>query len=204
MKKVFLLLSLAISIAMVSCNTKDSGGDPTKVLALFFDAMQKNDFAKAKEFATPESKPTFALMELARNGGKNNIAKYDTSKVEFGTAIINGDNAKVPIKEKTNGESVNFPMKKINGEWKVAFDANSLMELATDKMKEKNINLNDSLGGLLNKMKGLNVDSMQKTLMKQMKDSKIDMDSLQKEMDKAMKGVNVDDMKKALEEHSKK
>ena len=38
--------------------------------------------------------------------------KFDTSKVSFGEVIINGDNAKMPIKDKESGVTVEFPLKK--------------------------------------------------------------------------------------------
>ncbi len=194
MKKVLIAATLLFAAFIIGCKGK-SGGNPTEVLAAFFDAMAKKDFTTAKSLATPESQAMFSLMEMAGKEAKNDM-NFNKEKVEFGTAIIDGDNAKVPIKDKGKNETVNFPMKKINGDWKVAFDKTSIMGMAADKMKEEGVNIGDSL---TNVMKNINLDSMKDEVNKAMKEANINGDSMAKEINKAMKEVNPNDIKKAME-----
>jgi len=51
------------------------------------------------------------------------------------------------------------PNTKENGEWKVAFDKASIMEMATDKMKEKGVSP-DSLYKSMDELKNINIDSL--------------------------------------------
>ena len=76
---------------------------------------------------------------------------------------IEGDKATVAVKDKTSGESTNFILKKESGNWKVAFDKASLMQMGTDKMKEKGMNSNDMIDSAQNgleKLKEMNPDSL--------------------------------------------
>ncbi len=184
MKKLLLASTLIATTFLISCKS-NSGGNPTEVLSAFFDAMAKNDMVKAKELATPESQAMFSLMEMGGKDAKKDMGKFDKNEVEFLPAIIDGDNAKVPVKEKKGGETVNFPMKKVNGSWKVAFDKTSIMGMATDKMSEKGINLSDSLDMIKDKMKDLNMDSLGKEIDKGLKDVNMTPE-MKEEMNKAM------------------
>ena len=57
-------------------------------------------------------------------------------KIDFSDAIINGDTATVSVtvdgKDKTD-----FKLLKEEGQWKVAFDKNTLMKTGMEKMQEK-------------------------------------------------------------------
>ena len=108
-------------------------------------------------------------MNMIQMGMQNmsdtaDMEKFNKNQMEFGDAVINGDVATVPVKEKTSGETVDFTLKKEDGSWKVAFDKSTLMGMATKKMKEHNIDLNN-----------MNIDSadMEKAskMMDQLKDS---------------------------------
>ncbi len=186
MKKLFLLAFITTTVLFTNC--KNSGSDnPTSVLSSFFDAMQKNDKVKIKELSTAESAAMIGMMELGMDKDNKDMQKFDKSKVEFGKAVINGDNAKVPVKDKEKGETVNFPMKKENGQWKVAFDKTSMMEMVSDKMKEKGVNINDTLSKAMEDIKKLGTDSLKNKMdddMKELKD--LNLDSLKTEMKKAM------------------
>jgi hypothetical protein len=79
--------------------------------------------------------------------------------MEIGDALVEGDKATIPIKDKISGESSKFVLKKEGGSWKVAFDMGSIMEMATDKMKEKGFNA-DSLSKMMDELKKMNIDSL--------------------------------------------
>jgi hypothetical protein len=164
MKKLLFVAAFFSALAFIGCKSNATNGNPTEVLSAFFDAMAKKDMATVKELCTPESQQMISIIELGlKDTSSKETEKYDKSKVEFGTAVITGDNAKVPVKYKESGETTNFPLKKINGQWKVAFDKSSMMEMGMDKMKEGGADMNsltDSLSKGMDEMKKMNVDSM--------------------------------------------
>ncbi len=165
MKKLLVAFCLAsVVMLMGSCNS-NSGGDPKTALMAFFDAMGKKDMESVRKLTTSESKGMIDMMQMGMNMAKDKsaLAKYDKANMEIGEAVIKGDEATVIAKEKTSGESVTFSLKKQEGAWKVAFDMGSMMQMATDKMKEKGVSA-DSLKMMMNEMKNLNMDSLQKVL----------------------------------------
>ena len=165
MKKLVLAFFLAsVVMLMGNCNSS-SVGDPKATLLAFFEAMSKKDMESVRKLTTSESKVMIDMMHMGMNMAKDNsaLANYDKANMEIGEAVINGDEATVIAKEKTSGESVTFSLKKQEGAWRVAFDMGSMMEMATDKMKEKGVSA-DSLKMIMNEMKNLNIDSLQKVL----------------------------------------
>jgi len=167
MKKLVVAFSLAsVVMLMGNCNSSSSsGGDPKATLLAFFDAMGKKDMESVRKLTTSESKGMIDMMQMGMSMAKDNTASanYDKTNMEIGEAVVNGDEATVIAKEKTSGESITFTLKKQEGAWKVAFDTGSMMQMATDKMKEKGVSA-DSLKMMMNEMKDLNLDSLQKVL----------------------------------------
>ena len=161
MKKLFLVSALLLSaVVFFSCKNKSAAtaGDPKVVLAAFFDAISKNDMATVKSLATPESQMMLGLMESKMTGNNEMMSKYDKSKIKFGEPTITGDDATVPLI--TENSSVGFPLKKINGEWKVDFSINSMINSNMDKIKERKAERG------LEKLKELNVDSLAKEMIR--------------------------------------
>ncbi len=147
--------SLAFSLLIVAgCKTGDAG-DPKAVLVKFFDAIAKKDIQEAKKYITADSEGMMSLVEMGMKGmsGKEDgMLNYEKGNIEAGTAIIDGDKAIVPIKDKKSGEITDFTLRKESGSWKVAFDKSTLMEMAQKKMKEHNLgnmrkDMNDSMPG---------------------------------------------------------
>jgi hypothetical protein len=176
MKKLILAAIVVCLAVFVSCK-QDSAGNPNEVLSAFFDAMSKQDTVKIKALSTKESEQMLSLMKMGMSmaDSKKDLEKYDKTKMEFGTAIINGDNAKVPVKDKASGETVNFPMKKEDGKWKVAFDKSSVMEMGMEKMKDSKMNMNDTLQNAMDEMKNINMDSLMEEVKKEMDTNKMNM-----------------------------
>ncbi|MEO6289943.1 MAG: hypothetical protein ABIO76_08490 [Ginsengibacter sp.] len=137
MKKI-ILYALAIPfLAMASC--KSNSGDPKLVLTKFFDAIGKKDLDEAKKYVTKDSEGMLNLMQMGMQNMKDNsdnILNYGKENIEYGNAVIDGDKATVPIKDKKSGEVTDFTLKNESGQWKVAFDKSTLMEMAQKKMKE--------------------------------------------------------------------
>lgn len=157
MKKIAIVLSVCTSI-LFSC--KSGGGDPKATLNNFFSALSKNDVANARKYATEDSKSMLDMMETGMKmspEAKKENAKFIPDNMEFGEAKIEGDKATVTVKEKKSGESTTYTLKKEKGEWKVAFDKNSIMSIGMQKMGEKGINVSDSISNSADK---INIDAI--------------------------------------------
>ncbi len=178
MKKL-LFAAVICSFFFVGCKSSKDG-NPNEVLNAWFDAMGKKDMTTVKELSTTESAALLGMLEMGMkdtSAGKE-MDKFNKSKMEFGDAVITGDNAKVPVKDKASGETTNFPLKKEGGKWKVAFDKGSLMQMATEKMDKKEINmdsLKDSVGKGLDEIKKMNTDSLVDEVKKAMDTAKMQM-----------------------------
>lgn len=181
MKKIFISITiLSASFLFESCGGSLGGGDPKLTLLSFFEALSKKDMEGAKKLATADSKSMIDLIETGMKMAKETkeIDKFDKNKMEFGEAIIDGDKATVPVKEKTSGEMTNFTLKKESGTWKVAFDKTSMMQMGMDKMNEKNPGGMDSLTKQMDQLKNINTDSLKKLMNNGMKS----LDSLKEKM----------------------
>jgi hypothetical protein len=159
MKKILFATVFFSAAFIIGCKNKEASGNPTEVLTAFFDAIAKKDLATAKELVTPDSQGMINMMEGSMNKfSPMGIDKLDKSKVEFGTAVITGDDAKVPVKDKASGETIiNFPLKNINGQWKVALDLGSLMEMVPDQIKAHGMNLHNLPDSLRKKLDSINM-----------------------------------------------
>jgi Domain of unknown function (DUF4878) len=186
MKKLLVVLFAFSALYISSC--KSGGGDPKAVLTGFFDAMAKKDIAAARKLATADSKGMFDLMEMGMKMKDNTVEdktdeQFDKTKIEMGEAKIDGDRATVNVKEKKSGEAVDFVLKKEGGEWKVAMDMATMMNMGADKMKEKEGMSDEQMGNMkeeMEKFKSMNADSLKMIMDKGMQT----LDSLKKAMDK--------------------
>ena len=165
MKNLSVVFCFACVMVFMGSCSNGPAGNPKATLSAFFDAMSKKDMESVRKLTTSESKGMIDMMQMGMNMANDNsaLAKYDKANMEMGDAVINGEEATVIAKEKTTGESVTFSLKKQEGAWKVAFDMGSMMQMATDKMKEKGVSA-DSLKMMMNEMKIFNMDSLQKML----------------------------------------
>jgi hypothetical protein len=186
MKKL-LVVALAFSTLYISSCKSGSGGDPKAVLTSFFDAMAKQDIAAARKLATADSKATFDLMEMGMKM-MDNVAEdktkeqFDKSKMEMGEAKIDGDRATINVKEKKSGDAVDFVLKKEGGEWKVAMDMATMMNMGAEKMKKEGMS-DEQMGDMkeeMEKFKNMNADSLKEMMKKGMEA----LDTLKKALDK--------------------
>ncbi len=174
MKKIITSLLTVSLIIVAGCHA--GGGDPKAVLTSFFNALAKKDFDAAKKLSTKDSETMIGMIQMGmqmagKNADADEMSKFNKEDMEIGDAVINGDVATVPVKEKKSGETTDFTLKKEDGSWKVAFDKSTLMQMGEDKMKEGGVDMNN--------MK-MNPDEMEKAgkmldsakqMMQQMKDS---------------------------------
>ncbi len=161
MKKVIAVSIIAI--VFIGCKNNDKIEPPNKVFSSFAEALYKKDLVKARELCTDESKTMLDFMEKKAKGMKiNSMDKFDTSKVSFGEAVINGDEATLPIKDKESGVTVDFPMKKEDGVWKVAFDMKSLFDMSMETLKDEKLNISkENMDEIMKKFKNVNLDSLE-------------------------------------------
>ncbi len=75
-------------------------------------------------------------MQNIKDDDSSQILQYRQENIELGDAVINGDNATVPVKDKKSGETIDFTLKKENSQWKVSVNLSTLLQMAQKKMKE--------------------------------------------------------------------
>jgi uncharacterized protein DUF4878 len=142
MKKIMIILIAAFVVILPGCKS-GSGANPKEVLNHFFDALSKRDINEAKKYATKDSEGMLSMVQMGMQNMNNEHADKMLEMInnmQMGDATISGDQATVPVKDKKSGETTNFLLKKESGDWKVAFDMATLMEMANKKMKEHGSN----------------------------------------------------------------
>lgn len=148
MKKILSTLAIAVTAIIFIAGCKSGGassGDPKATLKLFFEKMSKKDIDGAKELATKESAGMLDMMKMGlemaekfkegANTEGNMTEKF--KEAAFGEAIIDGENAKVPITNTKTKETIDFPLKKESGSWKVDFSMSTLMQMGMNEMNKK-------------------------------------------------------------------
>lgn len=129
---------------IVSCNNKGASSDPKAVLVEFMKRLSEKDIDGAAKLATKDSKAALDMMKKAIDMGEK--MKGDSKEeedptaefkdVEIGEAKITGETALVPFKSKKEKESIDFPLKKEDGAWKVDFSMATLMKMGKDKASQ--------------------------------------------------------------------
>ena len=193
MKRFILSLAIITTIIFISCNTKKDESTPKEVFTKFIKALKRNDLKTAEKLATPSSSTTFAFLNFGKDKLNKVLNIIDTIKLNITVPIIDGEKATIGLKENNGNIGANFKLEKINGEWKVAFDLDSILALSTnvDLLPDLKINKNDT--------QIYNTDSIEKVLKKQMKALNINTDSFEKEIKK----IDKLDLDKLILEHSK-
>lgn len=180
MKKMLFAVLLLSPIFFTSCNS--GAGDPKAVLSQFFEALHKKDIAAARKVCTAESSSMLDLMDMGMkkaNDAKDND-EFNPKSMEIGEPKIDGDKATIPVKNTDKGETLNFILKKENGNWKVAFDKASMMTMGMEKATEKGINPADSINKAMEELKNVNMDSLKEKMNKGLET----LDSVNKELKK--------------------
>ncbi|MEO8852565.1 MAG: DUF4878 domain-containing protein [Ginsengibacter sp.] len=163
MKRIILTTATLLLIIIAGCKSGTTG-NPKEVLNKFFSALSKKDFDGAKKFATKDSDGMISMMQMGMQHmqGMNNSHSDKMlemiNNMNMGDAVINGDTATVTVTDKKSNESTDFLLKKENGDWKVAFDMSTLMEMANKKMKEQ------GSGNMGNSDSGISHNSVDSTM----------------------------------------
>lgn len=164
MKKLIQAATLLCSLFILSCSTK-SNSDPKTVLTDFLTKLSKKDFKGAEKFATESSKNMLEMIESTSKFAPDSNNEYDMANLEIGNASIVGEKATIDVKNKKEGKSIKYTLKKEKGEWRVSFDKQSMMDMGNDSMKNgssssENLDslsdkLNESLDDLNKKLDSL-------------------------------------------------
>ncbi|HQV60462.1 MAG: DUF4878 domain-containing protein [Chitinophagaceae bacterium] len=170
MKKVMnSIFAVAVTALIITgCKGKDGVADnPKAVLVAFFERMAKKDLEGAAKLATKDSKSTMDMMKKAMDMAEKMKGTEKTEEdpaedfknMVVGDAKIDGSNATVSVTNKKKNETVDFPLKKEDGSWKVDFSMGTLMKMGMDKAKEDGTEINPED---IDKMKDFNMDSLKK------------------------------------------
>jgi len=199
MKKVMnSIFAVAVTALVITgCKGKDGVADnPKAVLVAFFERMAKKDLEGAAKLATKDSKSTMDMMKKAMDMAEKMKGTEKTEEdpaedfknMVVGDAKIDGSNATVSVTNKKKNETVEFPLKKEDGSWKVDFSMATLMKMGMDKAKEDGTEINPED---IDKMKDFNMDSLKKGF---------------ETLDSALKSIDpkqMDQMKDAMKELEK-
>jgi hypothetical protein len=179
MKKTIAVFLMIGFIIINGCNSETQ--KPEMVVASFFDALSKQDFETAKSFSTKKSESVLDLISLASNLQieKMDNSMFDKSRLQFGTPKIEGDSAIVEVSIKNSNEFIPLKLKKEDGDWKVAFDAETLMKMGLDKIKTEGRKNGQQLDKQLESIQNMPLDSLKD----EMQNSLQKLDSVQKTLD---------------------
>jgi len=174
MQKFISFFAIAGLLLIVSCNSSTkTSGDPKQVLTEFFEALSKKDMVTAKKLATQDSEGMINMMQMSIKNmdAPRSSEQFDLKKLSIGDAVIEGNEAKVPVTKKDDAETMNFILQKENGDWKVAFNFETLARMAQEKMQEKGMNI-PNVDSLLNTIPKEHVEKAEKALDSILKNSK--------------------------------
>jgi len=179
MKISIAAIFISCLLVLNGCNSETQ--KPEMVVASFFDALSKQDFETAKAFSTKKSESVLDMINLATNLQVQKIdsSMFDKSRLEFGTPKIDGDSAIVEVSIKNSNEFLPLKLIKEDGDWKVAFDAETLMKIGLDKIKTAGKKNGQQLDRQLESIQNMPLDSLKD----EMQNSLQKLDSVQKTLD---------------------
>lgn len=169
MKKTMgFLCLLALSLFSISsCGDKTAGvgNDPKAVVIEFGKRIGKKDFNGAAKLASAESQEFIQMAAQAMKMAENFKTKPNQKKdpmanfnnAEIGDAVITGETAVVPFKNKKEGVEFEFPLVKENGSWKVYFTSETMAKMSRQSGHDVDPNSFEEL-------KKLDPDQMKKAL----------------------------------------
>jgi hypothetical protein len=169
-KSIYYLFILAISF-FSGCKSNEA--DPSHTLKSFLEALEKKDFKTAKQFATDDSKSLLDILEMGSTLNKEkteSIKGASVSTLKFDEPVISADKATIVVRNKENDQSpITFTLKKINNEWKVAFDKSTLIGMGMEQLNESTKEKSAEMNRALDEIKKIGLDSMQRSIDQEMK-----------------------------------
>lgn len=170
---MILMLFAGALIIGTGCNSGGGllgGNDPNTVLDKFLEALSKKDMEEVKKYTTKDSESFVNMMKMGMDmagEAKDDKQLFKEDEVIIEKAVIDGDRATINVKDKKSGEGSKFILKKESGDWKVAFDKASFMEMSGEKMDQNSMQemqeLNEeSLKEATDAMKNFSAEDMEK------------------------------------------
>lgn len=126
MQKLTLSLAALISILLTMTGCKNS--DPRDTAIKFLTAVQTMNYDEAKKYATDDSKSMLdALSSFQKMMPASAREKYKNEKFAIKNVQQQGDEATVTYNNTdSSGPDKTLKLKKVNGEWKVAFTKDAM------------------------------------------------------------------------------
>jgi mRNA-degrading endonuclease YafQ of YafQ-DinJ toxin-antitoxin module len=124
MNKYLIFIFISTIFFTVACK-KNS---PSHVALQFLEALNNNDFAKAKKYCTEDAKKLMEIMEgMMKMVPKEQLQK---AKVKQTITVLReetaGDKALIIYKSSKSDKEEQLKMKKIDGKWLVSMDKGDL------------------------------------------------------------------------------
>jgi len=139
-----------------SCNTNNNDTDgPKEAMSNFLMAMENSNFEEAKKYATEDSQDFLEMIDKDDNNTGN---AYKDKKFTITSAETNGDDAKVGVRFKGNA-ALSFHLKKQQGQWKVAFNLNAMLDMVKELIKNEGTDIEKDVKNALDSLT-INSDSI--------------------------------------------
>lgn len=128
------IVLLFLFLGVTSCNS-DKNKIKT-VITSFFTALNHKDPQSAKLYATKESADFLNLVQQQIiASSQQDTAMNANEKFLISDIKINGDKATASVRSESQQAPLTVSVKKVNGEWKVAFDKSSISTMLGSEMK---------------------------------------------------------------------
>lgn len=148
-----LVVIAGLICVLCSCNGLKSS--PKEALSNFLTAMEKNDFAEAKKYATDDSQQ---FLDMIGKDGKVSNNAYNGKSFEVVNVETNGDEAKAEVKT-SSSTPLYFHLKNERGAWKVKFNLSALMDMVKDVIKQGGVDIEKEVNKAIDSIK-INIDSL--------------------------------------------
>jgi hypothetical protein len=180
LKKFVLPVLLLLVLIFNGCISGGVDKDPKNVVSYFFDALSTKNFYKAKSYTTGDSEGMMNMAQLVMQNipDRSQHLFFGTNNLVLGDAVINGDYATVPVKNKNSDKTVDFSLHKINGKWRVYMNISTILQMT--RQQPEYSEMNDSLSNL-NTATGTSTQTM---TLKEMRDARDKMDSINNELNR--------------------
>jgi hypothetical protein len=180
LKKFNLPVFLALIFIFTGCISGGADLNPKNALSSFFDALSIKNFYKAKSYTTGDSEGMMNMAQLVMQNIPDSSQQlyFGTNNLVLGNAVINGDYATVPVKNKNSDKPVDFSLRKVNGQWKVSMNISTVLQMT--RQQPEFSQMNDSLSNL-NTATGPGTQTM---TLKEMRDARKKMDSINNELNR--------------------
>jgi hypothetical protein len=129
---------------------------PKETLTKFLTAMEHEQFAEAKKYATADSQSFLDMISKSNNASADVYKDQDFTTT--GKVSINGDEADVEVRG--NGSSgIDFHLKKESGAWKVDFNLNALFNMVKGVLKKTGTDVQKEVDQAIDSIK-IGLDSL--------------------------------------------